>query len=383
MAAEPIPFVDLGWSYRELQAELDEATRRFFASGWYVLGKEVEAFEQEYAAYCGTKHCVGVANGLDAMNLVLRAWDIGPGDEVIVPSNTYIATWLAVSYAGATPVPVEPDAATCNLDPARIEAAITPRTRAILPVHLYGRTADMGPIMSLAARRGLKVLEDAAQAQGAVCGGKRAGALGDAAGHSFYPTKNLGAFGDAGAVTTDDPVLAEKVRCLRNYGSRRRYYNDVQGINSRLDEVQAALLRVKLKYLDRWNAERVRLADLYHQLLGPGSSAGAVPGLTLPGVPGEAGHVWHLFTVRHPRRDALQAALAAEGIGTIIHYPVPPHLSQAYAGSGYSRGAFPCAERIAETILSLPLGPWLTDAQIERTAAVVRRFGQGGGTAHA
>lgn len=377
MAADPIPFVDLGWSYRELQAELDEATRRFFASGWYVLGKEVEAFEQEYAAYCGAKHCVGVANGLDAMNLVLRAWDIGPGDEVIVPSNTYIATWLAVSYAGATPVPVEPDPATCNLDPARIEAALTPRTRAILPVHLYGRAADMGPIMALAARRGLKVLEDAAQAQGAVCGGKRAGALGDAAGHSFYPTKNLGAFGDAGAVTTDDPVLAEKVRCLRNYGSRKRYYNDVQGLNSRLDEVQAALLRVKLKYLDRWNAERGRLADLYHRLLGPGSAAGAVPGLTLPGVAGEAGHVWHLFTVRHARRDALQAALAAEGIGTLIHYPVPPHLSQAYAAAGHPRGAFPLAERIAETILSLPLGPWLKDAQIERTAAVVRRFGAG------
>lgn len=376
MAADPIPFVDLGWSYRELQAELDEATRRFFASGWYVLGKEVEAFEQEYAAYCGTKHCVGVANGLDAMNLVLRAWDIGPGDEVIVPSNTYIATWLAVSYAGATPVPVEPDPATCNLDPARIEAALTPRTRAILPVHLYGRAADMGPIMALAARRGLKVLEDAAQAQGAVCGGKRAGALGDAAGHSFYPTKNLGAFGDAGAVTTDDPVLAEKVRCLRNYGSRKRYYNDVQGINSRLDEVQAALLRVKLKYLDRWNAERVRLAGLYHRLLGAEGGA-PVPELILPGVPGETGHVWHLFTVRHPRRDALQAALATEGIGTLIHYPVPPHLSQAYAAAGFPRGAFPLAERIAETILSLPLGPWLKDAQIERTAAAVRRFGAG------
>lgn len=372
--ASDIPFNDLGWSYRELRAELDAATGRFFATGWYVLGKEVDAFEQEYAAYCGTKHCVGVANGLDAMNLVLRAWDIGPGDEVIVPSNTYIATWLAVSHAGATPVPVEPDPATCNLDPARIEAAITTRTRAILPVHLYGRSADMGPIMALAARRGLKVLEDAAQAQGAEWGGKRAGALGDAAGHSFYPTKNLGAFGDAGAVTTDDPVLAEKVRCLRNYGSRRRYYNDCQGINSRLDEMQAALLRVKLKHLDRWNAERARLADLYHRLLGPKSGLGAVPDLTLPGVAGEIGHVWHLFTVRHPRRDALQAALAADGVGTLIHYPVPPHLSQAYAVVGYRRGALPIAEKISETILSLPLGPWLKDAQIELTAAAVRRF---------
>lgn len=370
MAGE-IPFNDLGWSYRELKPELDAATQRFFASGWYVLGREVEAFEQAYAAYCGSRHCVGVANGLDAMNLVLRAWEIGPGDEVIVPSNTYIATWLAVSYAGATPVPVEPDPVSLNIDPARIRAAMTPRTRAIVPVHLYGRAAEMGAIMEIARAHGLKVLEDAAQAQGAVYGGRKAGALGDAAGHSFYPTKNLGAFGDAGAVTTDDAELADKVRCLRNYGSRKRYYNDYQGINSRLDEIQAALLRVKLERLDAWNARRVEIARWYHSEL---RDSAQEAGLRLPGTGEEPGHVWHLYTVRHPRRDALQAALTKAGIGTLIHYPVPPHLAKAYAKAGYSTGAFPLAEEVAQTILSLPLGPHLSDAMIERVAQEVRSF---------
>jgi dTDP-4-amino-4,6-dideoxygalactose transaminase len=366
-----ISFNDLEWSYRELKAELDAATRRFFASGWYVLGREVEAFEQEYAAYCGSKHCIGVGNGLDAMTLVLRAWEIGAGDEVIVPSNTYIATWLAVSYAGATPVPVEPDPVSLNIDPTRIRAAITSRTRAILPVHLYGRPAEMGPIMEIAREHGLKVLEDAAQAQGAIRGGKKAGALGHAAGHSFYPTKNLGAFGDGGAITTDDPEVADKVRCLRNYGSRKRYYNDYQGINSRLDEIQAALLRVKLKRLDRWNARRVELAHLYHSRL---RECAGEAGLCLPAGGDDAGHVWHLFTVRHPRRDALQAALTTAGIGTLIHYPVPPHLSKAYAERGYSPGAFPLAEEVALTILSLPMGPHLSDAMVERVVDVVRSF---------
>ena len=366
-----IPFNDLGWSYRELQAELDEATGRFFRSGWYVLGREVEAFEQEYAAYCGVKHCIGVANGLDAMNLVLRAWGIGAGDEVIVPSNTYIATWLAVSYAGAMPVPVEPDPVTCNIDPARIRASITSRTRAILPVHLYGAAANMSPIRDIAREFGLKVLEDAAQAQGATDEGRRAGALGDAAGHSFYPTKNLGAFGDAGAVTTDDPDLADKVRTLRNYGSKRRYYNEVQGINSRLDEVQAALLRVKLKYLDAWNAKRTELA---HRYLAQLAQWAAPQGLQLPAASQRGAHVWHLFTIRHPRRDAVQAALTRAGIGSLIHYPVPPHLSKAYVSAGHQPGAFPLAERIAETILSLPLGPQLTLEQIDRVAGVVTEF---------
>jgi dTDP-4-amino-4,6-dideoxygalactose transaminase len=335
-------------------------------SGWYVLGKEVEAFEQEYAAYCGTKYCVGVGNGLDAMHLALRAWGIGPGDEVIVPSNTYIATWLAVSHAGATPVPVEPDRRTYNLDPSLIECAITPRTKAILPVHLYGQAAEMDPIMALANKYGLKVLEDAAQAQGARYKGRRAGALGHAAGHSFYPTKNLGAFGDAGAVTTDDEDLADRVRTLRNYGSKKRYFNEFKGVNSRLDELQATFLRVKLGKLDEWNARRQGVAEFYLSHL---STLGTQ--LVLPHVPDWASPVWHLFVVRHPQRDALQSMLAAAGIGTIIHYPVAPHLSRAYANAQISRGSQPVAEELAATVLSLPLGPHLTKEQMEEVAACI------------
>ena len=241
-----VPFLDFSGPYDELKAELDDAYARFMRSGWYILGKEVDSFEEEYAGYCGTKYCIGVGNGLDALHLILRAWGIGPGHEVIVPSNTYIATWLAVSYAGATPVPVEPDSRTFNIDPARIEAAVTPRTRAIIPVHLYGQPADMDPIMNIAEKHGLKVIEDAAQAQGARYKERRTGSIGHAAGHSFYPGKNLGAFGDGGAVTTNDAELADRVRALRNYGSSKKYYNDYKGFNSRLDELQAAFLRVKL-----------------------------------------------------------------------------------------------------------------------------------------
>ena len=369
-----VPFVDFVSPYQELKAELDEAYARFMQSAWYVLGKEVEAFEAEYAAYCGSKHCIGVANGLDAMHLVLRAWGVGPGDEVIAPSNTYIATWLAVTAVGATPVPVEPDARTCNIDPARIEAAITPRTKVILPVHLYGQTADMEPINVIARRHGLKVLEDAAQAQGAKCRGRRAGSLGDAAGHSFYPTKNLGAFGDAGAVTTDDAELADKVRTLRNYGSKKRYYNEVQGVNSRLDELQAAFLRVKLRHLDEWNARRTKLAEFYlRELTGLSSQLFSISGFQLlPTVPDWADPVWHLFTIRHPQRDALQAKLTEAGVGTLIHYPVPPHLSGAYAEMKWKRGTFPVAEEIADTILSLPLGPHVTEAQAAWVVEVLR-----------
>lgn len=258
-----VPFLDFVGPYAELKAELDEAYFRFMQSAWYILGREVEAFEQEFASYCGVRHCVGVGNGLEALHLILRAYGIGPGDEVIVPSNTYIATWLAVSYAGAVPVPVEPDPRTYNLDPSQVEAAITARTKAVMPVHLYGQPADMDPIMAIARNRGLKVIEDNAQAQGARYKGRRTGALGDAAGNSFYPGKNLGAFGDAGAVTTDDADLADRVRTLRNYGSKRKYYNDCRGFNSRLDELQAALLRVKLKKLDEWNDRRRAVAAWY------------------------------------------------------------------------------------------------------------------------
>ncbi|MFM8358531.1 MAG: DegT/DnrJ/EryC1/StrS family aminotransferase [Verrucomicrobiota bacterium] len=367
-----VPFNNFLPAYEELRDELDEACRRFLRSGWYVLGREVEAFEEEYAAYCGTRHCVGVGNCLDAMHLVLRAWDIGPGHEVLVPSNTYIATWLAVSQAGATPVPVEPDPQTYNLDPARLESALTPRTRAIAAVHLYGQTADLDPILALAEKHGLKVLEDAAQSQGARYRGRMAGSLGHAAGHSFYPTKNLGAFGDAGAVTTDDPVLADRVRVLRNYGSRQRYHNEVPGVNSRLDELQAALLRIKLRHLDAWNLRRKHLAGRY---LADLSAPGADPRLVLPHVPAWADPVWHLFVIRHPRRDELQRHLAAAGIGTLIHYPVPPHRSGAYAGTpGGWPGGFPVAEHLAESVLSLPMGPHLPADQVAAVAAAVRSF---------
>lgn len=374
-----IPFLELKPGYIELKDEFDEAYHRVMDSGWVLLGKELEAFEEEFAAFCETKFCVGVANGLDALHLVLRAWDIGPGDEVIVPSNTYIASWLAVSYAGATPVPVEPDPITYNIDPARIEEAITSRTKAIMPVHLYGQPADMDPIMAIAEKHGLRVIEDNAQAQGARYKGRLTGGLGHAAGTSFYPGKNLGAFGDAGGITTNDPELAERVRTLRNYGSKVKYHHDMQGINSRMDELQAAFLRVKLRHLNDWNARRANLAAAYSTALADYSSQlFSVSGFQLlPAVPEWASPVWHLFVIRHPQRDALQKHLANHGIGTQIHYPIPPHLSGAYAPKklksekaeklkkdlpfqDFSVSAFqhlPLAEQLASEVLSLPIGP--------------------------
>lgn len=362
-----IPFLDLGATWRELRPQLDEAWHRVMDSGWYITGRELEAFEREFATYCGTRHCIGVANGLDALHLVLRAWGIGPGDEVLVPSNTFIATWLAVTYAGATPVPVEPDPATHLLDPARIEATITPRTKAIVPVHLYGQTADMHAIRQVAQQHGLKVLEDAAQAHGAVeasqgpAPARRAGGLADAAAFSFYPGKNLGAYGDGGAVTTDDDALAEQLRMLRGYGSRVKYQHEVTGFNSRLDELQAALLRVRLAHLDEWNARRDAIARLYLRDLA------GLPGLELPVVRPGAHPVWHLFVVRSTRRDALQAFLQARGIGTLIHYPVPPHLAGAYADLHLAPQ--PIAEQLAAQVLSLPIGPHLA---LDDAAQIVR-----------
>lgn len=360
-----VPFLDLKAGYLELQDELDAACRRVLESGWYILGGEVEAFEQEFADYCEVRHCIGVGNGLDALHLILKGMEIGPGDEVIVPSNTFIATWLAVSYAGATPVGVEPDAATGNIDPARIEAAITPRTRAILPVHLYGQPADMDPICAIARRHGLRVFEDAAQAHGARYKGRRTGGLADAAAFSFYPGKNLGAFGDGGAITTDDAQLAEKIRTLRNYGSKQKYWHEFQGYNSRLDEIQAAMLRVKLRRLDEWNGRRQDAASK----LCAGLSAD--PLLALPAVPDWAEPAWHLYVVRCRKRDQLQQRLATAGIGTLIHYPVPPHLQPAYAGIGASPGAFPIAERLAGEVLSLPMGPHLGQEALDLIVASV------------
>jgi dTDP-4-amino-4,6-dideoxygalactose transaminase len=360
-----VPFLELKPAYDEMRAEFDAAYHRVMDSGWYLLGKEIESFETEFARYCEAKHCIGVGNGLEALHLILRAYDIGEGDEVIVPSNTYIATWLAVSYAGAKPVPVEPDEKTFNLDPTKVEAAVTPRTKAVIPVHLYGQPADMDPINAIARRHGLKVIEDSAQAQGARYKGRRTGSLGDAAGHSFYPGKNLGAFGDAGAITTDDMELAARVRMLRNYGSKKKYYNEIKGYNSRLDEIQAAFLRVKLKKMDEWNDRRRAVAKGYFQKMA------GLDGLILPFVPDWAEPVWHLYVVQHSRRDALQQKLTALEIGTLIHYPVPPHLSGAYADAGWTRGAFPIAEKMADSVLSLPMGPHLTVSQI---AAVTDAF---------
>lgn len=359
-----IPFLDLKAPVVELSAELDAAYHRVMESGWFILGAEVEAFESEFAAYCGVKHAVGVGNGLEALHLILRALDIGPGQEVIVPSNTYIATWLAVTYAGAVPVPVEPDPTTHNLDPARIQAAVTERTRAVLPVHLYGQPADMDPINEAAARHGLKVIEDAAQAHGAKYRGKRVGGLGHAAGFSFYPGKNLGALGDGGAVTTNDDQVAARVRALRNYGSTVKYVNEVAGFNSRLDELQAAFLRVKLPYLDQWNRRRARVAERYR--------SGLINcGLGLPLPPEWAEPAWHLYVVRTEERDLLHKHLSDQGIGALIHYPIPPHLQQAYANLGHRKGDFPVAEQLAREVLSLPMGPHLNDQEQSRVISSI------------
>ncbi len=365
-----VPFLDLKAAHDALGPALDEAFRRVREQAWFVTGQELEAFEAEFASYCGAAHAVGVANGLDALHLLLRAYEIGPGDEVLVPSNTFIATWLAVSYAGATPVPVEPDPATHQIDPNRLEAARSTRTRAIIPVHLYGRPAPMDEVNAFARRHGLVVIEDAAQAHGARLGAIRCGALGDAAGFSFYPGKNLGALGDGGAITTNDALIADRVRKLRGYGSTVKYRHDEAGFNSRLDELQAAFLRVKLPELEAWNGRRRSVAARYLSQLRD------VPGLVLPEVTPNAEAAWHLFVVRHARRDALQAHLTARGVGTLIHYPVPPHLSGAYARMGFEKGSLPVAEQLASEVLSLPMGPHLSDAQQDEVIAAVRAFEQ-------
>jgi len=364
-----VPFLAIQASYAELKDEFDAAYHRVMDSGWVLLGKETEAFEAEFASYCEAKHCVAVGNGLDALRLVLQAWDIGPGDEVIVPSHTFIASWLAVSALGATPVPVEPNEATYNIDPERIQSAITSRTKAIMPVHLYGQPADMDPIMQLAAMHNLKVVEDNAQAQGARYKGRRTGALGHAAATSFYPGKNLGAFGDAGGITTNDDALADQVRKLRNYGSKVKYHHELPGLNSRVDELQAAFLRVKLGRLDEWNARRKALANTYLAKL---SNCG--PRVILPFVPTWADPVWHLFVIRPPDRDALQKHLADRDIQTIIHYPIPPYSSGAYSSLGIERGHFPVADKIANEVLSLPISPHHTNAEVATVVAALKAF---------
>lgn len=357
-----IPFLDLKAPYIELKKDIDDAIARVLNSGWYIGGVETESFESEYANYCGAKYCVGVANGLDALHLTLLAMGVGPGDEVIVPSNTYIATWLAVSQCGATPVPVEPIEGTYNIDPTLIECVISPKTKVILPVHLYGQPADLDPILAIAKKYGLYVLEDGAQAHGAKYKNRKIGAHGDAVAWSFYPGKNLGAMGDGGAITTNNSEIAEKLRILGNYGSSQKYVNEVQGFNSRLDPLQAAILRVKLKSLDEWNGRRAAISTRYlHEIKNEN--------IALPYISKKFESAWHLFVIRNNKRDLLQSKLNALGIGSLIHYPIPPHLQGAYASYGLLAGSLHLAEKIANECLSLPIGPHLDQESVTAVIA--------------
>ncbi len=366
-----VPFLDLKETYLELEDKIDEAVKRVLQRGWYILGENVSCFEEEFATYCGCRYCIGVGSGMDALELLLKARGIGPGDDVVVPANTYIATALAVSRVGATPVLVEPDPKTCNMDPPRIETVLTPRAKAVMAVHLYGQTADTTRIQEICQKYGLLLLEDAAQAHGALHHGVKAGALGDGAGFSFYPGKNLGAFGDGGAVVTDDRDVAEYVRTARNYGSEKKYYNTIKGVNSRLDELQAAILRVKLRYLDDWNMRRSKVAQLYLDRLEARGEE-----LILPHVAEGNRHVWHLFTVRSTRRDALRTYLEKQGIGTLIHYPVPLYSQAAYEELNHLKGNYPISNAISEQILSLPMGPHLSREAALYVCEAVNRFFQ-------
>jgi len=354
-----VPFLDLHAGDILLRDEIDTAIHRVLDSSWYILGPEVEAFEQAFAQYCGARYCVGVANGLEALQLALIAIGVEPGDEIIVPSNTYIASWLAITHAQAIPVPVEPDEQTHNIDPDRIETAITSRTRAIMPVHLYGRPADMNSIQTIAQRYGLAIVDDAAQAHGASIRNRRIGSLATATAFSFYPSKNLGALGDGGAVTTDDENLANRLRRLRHYGTSDRYTNPTLGYNSRLDELQAAILRTKLTYLDKQNAKRNTIACRYLASMHNDH-------LVLPSPADDQYQpVWHLFVIRCRNRDAIMAHLKQTGIGHLIHYPIPPHQQEAYADLHDAHGSLPIAEQLAQEVLSLPIGPHLNDHQID------------------
>lgn len=365
-----VPFLDLAAVNRRYGDDLRQAVERVMGSGSLILSEAVERFEAEFAEYCGTKHCVSVGNGLDALTLTLRAWGIGPGHDVIVPSNTYIATWLAVSNCGARPVPVEPKPYSFNIDPDRIDMAITGRTKAIVAVHLYGKPAEMDLIKAIAEYHELKVLEDAAQAHGADTADGRVGSLGDAAAFSFYPTKNLGCCGDGGAVTTDDAGLAAELRLLRNYGSKIKYHNERRGFNSRLDEIQAAVLSVKLKTLDQDNAARRSLAFRYEEAFRAyQTKLRALYGVERPVAFGD--HVWHLYVIRVRERRAFVNALAKRGVGTLIHYPVPPHLQPAYADLNLKRGSFPIAEQLADEVVSLPLWPGMSAAMQDHVIGAV------------
>lgn len=362
-----IPFSTLKEMHKEVEAEMADAFRRVYENSWFIQGQECEAFEREFASYCKAEYCIGCGNGLDALMLILKAYGIGNGDEVIVPSNTFIATALAVTYTGALPVFAEPELSTYNVDPREVEAKITEKTKAIIAVHLYGQPARMEELREIANRHGLKLIEDAAQAHGALYRGARTGSLGDAAGFSFYPGKNLGALGDGGAVVTSDKALAEKVRALGNYGSDYKYHHIYQGNNSRLDELQAAFLRVKLKHLDDWNEDRRAAARAY--------SAGIQnPLVTLPEEMDGMKHVYHIYAVKTEYRDELERHLNGLGIGTNKHYPIPMHLQGAYEKLGIPKGALPIAEDISATILSLPLSYGMAREEIDYVIEAVNRF---------
>ncbi len=363
-----VPFLDVRAATRELEPPLLQAIERVVRSGWYVLGEETTAFENEFAAFTGAQHAIGVGNGLDAIALALQALGVGVGDEVIVPAHTFVATWIAVAHTGARPIGVEPVVGQWNLDPARVADAITPRTRAIVPVHLFGQPADLSELLAVAKKNGLAVVEDAAQAHGARYAGRRIGAHGDAVAWSFYPGKNLGALGDGGAVTTNDAATAARVRSLGNYGSSKKYVHDLLGSNSRLDEIQSAVLRIKLQHLDGWNARRQQIAQRYSEELAD------VPGLHLPAIAPDRDHVWHLYVVDHESRDALQGHLTSRGIQTLVHYPIPPHRSGAFAHLQLGDGTFPITEQAARTHLSLPIGPHLSDEDVSRVVDACRSF---------
>ena len=360
-----IPFLDVKATYTELQFEINNSVKRVLNSGWYIGGEEVSSFETEFAAFVDAKGCVGVGNGLDAITISLKALGIGKGDEVIVPSNTFIATWLAVSSVGAIPIPVEPNEETFNLDVTKLQASVTPKTKAVIVVHLYGQPADLEPIQLFCQDNQLKLIEDAAQAHGARYQGKRIGSHGSVVTWSFYPGKNLGGFGDGGAVTSNDLSLLEQIRILSNYGSPKKYVHQVQGFNSRLDPLQACVLRVKLRYLEVWNSRRKEIAKTYSEFLN---------NVQLPSVPNWADPVWHLFVIRHPNRQALMDHLRSRDVQTVIHYPIPPHLQSAYSGLGYVKDDFPISEKIHQEVLSLPIGPHLSEEQVRFVINQVQSF---------
>jgi dTDP-4-amino-4,6-dideoxygalactose transaminase len=362
-----VPFLDFKTDYLRFKEEYDDAYYRVMESGRYILGEELELFEHKFANYCRTDYCIGVGNGLEALFLVLKSWNIGPGDEIIVPANTFIATWLAVTWTGAKPVPIEPDEKTYNITVQEVEKSLTSKTKVIIPVHLYGQPVDIKPINELATQFGLKVLEDAAQAHGAEFNHERTGGMADAAAFSFYPSKNLGAYGDGGAITTNDKRLADHLKLLRNYGSEKKYSHSIPGLNSRLDELQAAFLQTKLIHLDESNKIRKNIADQYKMSLKKSH-------LTLPFVHKLADPVWHQYVVRTKVREKIQAHLRNNSIETIIHYPIPPHLSAAYTNLGYKPGDFPISETLSNEIISLPIGTHLTSEMINYIIDSIIKF---------